>query len=442
MYERLFGPTYHVATDAVRRLVASWPQDRPLHVLEVGAGYGSLTRHLLPLLPADRTEYLFTDISMYFIDQAKEAFAEYEFVSYGLFNLDSPPEAQGLEGQTADLLIAASVLHDTTLLRRSLRTLRSVLAPDGLLLVVEQTAFHPWFDLTMGLQQGFDGSADTDLRGVHPLLDRDQWASVLTECGYTNTTVLTASAGPGSVGFDVLVARGPAERRRFAPDKLREFAGERLPGHMVPSRIFALDELPLSATGKVDRAALAKAGGRSSVRGRPIKPPRSDRQRKLVEIWRTVLGLRQADLADDFLEAGGDSLLAARLVASIRSAFNVTVPVLTVLEYPTVEALDGYLEQIPRPVRAARSRGGVMTYEELRDWLVTFVAELLDVAPAEVDGAAAWEFLGVDSAAILVMVADLGARSGLAVRPVEVMAHPTIEELAGHLAIQPAGVGR
>ena len=51
-------------------------------------------------------------------------------------------------------------------------------------------------------------------------------------------------------------------------------------------------------------------------------------------------------LADDFLEAGGDSLLAARLVANIRSAFDVTVPVSTVLEYPTVETLDGYLEQI------------------------------------------------------------------------------------------------
>jgi pyochelin synthetase len=346
VYEQLFGPTYQVATEAVRQLVASWPQDRTLRVLEVGAGFGSLTKRLLPLLPADRTEYLFTDISMYFIDQAKEAFAEHEFVSYGLFNLDSPPEIQGLDDQAADLLIAASVLHDTTHLRRTLSAIRSVLAPGGLLLLVEQTVFHPWFDLTMGLQQGFDGFADIDLRTGHPLLDREQWAMVLEECGYTGTTVLTVSGGPGSVGFDVLVACAPAERRRFAPEQLREFASERLPSSMMPSRILALDELPQSSTGKVDRAALARASARSSVSGRPAKPPRTDRQHKLVEIWRSVLGLRHVDLADDFLEAGGDSLLAARLAANIRSAFDVTVPVSTILEYPTVETLDCYLEQI------------------------------------------------------------------------------------------------
>lgn len=81
-----------------------------------------------------------------------------------------------------------------------------------------------------------------------------------------------------------------------------------------------------------------------------------------------------------------------------------------------------------------------MTYEELRNWLVTFVAELLNVATVEVDVAAAWEFLGVDSAAILVMVTDLSARSGWRVRPVEALEHRTIDELARHLADQPAGV--
>ncbi|MGH4008899.1 MAG: acyl carrier protein [Pseudonocardiaceae bacterium] len=81
-----------------------------------------------------------------------------------------------------------------------------------------------------------------------------------------------------------------------------------------------------------------------------------------------------------------------------------------------------------------------MTYEELRNWLVAFVAELLDVATTEVDVATMWEFLGVDSAAILVMVADLSVRSGWPVRPVEVLEHPTIDELARHLAAQTAGV--
>jgi pyochelin synthetase len=210
---------------------------------------------------------------------------------------------------------------------------------------VEQTAFRPWFDLTMGLQQGFDNFEDTDLRDAHPLLDRDQWRAELSAAGFPESAVLTRTGGPAAVGFDVIVARGPAERRRFAPEVLRTFLADRLPKHMVPSRISALEELPLSPAGKVDRAALAKATA-GLARSRPADPPRTDRQRKLVEIWREVLGLGEVGITDDFLEAGGDSLLAARLVAGIKTAFDVTIPVSVVLEYPSVEALDGYLDEV------------------------------------------------------------------------------------------------
>jgi pyochelin synthetase len=345
VYARLFGPAYSVATEAVRRLAQGWPPDRRLRVLEVGAGYGSLTPHLLASLPADRTEYVFTDISMFFLAEARRTFAGHPCLRAELFDLDRAPQAQGFDGHRADLVIAASVLHDTRQIRATLGHLRSVLAPDGVLLIVEQTVFSPWFDLTMGLQQGFDNFADTDLRDGHPLLDRDGWQAELAAAGFPAAAVLTRSGGPAAVGFDVIVARGPAERRRFAPEVLRGFLAERLPKHMVPARISALDELPLSSAGKVDRAALVKATA-GIGRSRPAEAPRTDRQRKLVEIWREVLGLSEVGITDDFLEAGGDSLLAARLVAAIKAAFGVTVPVSVVLEHPTVDALDRYLEEV------------------------------------------------------------------------------------------------
>ncbi|GAA1138711.1 non-ribosomal peptide synthetase [Kitasatospora gansuensis] len=351
VYARLFGPAYAVATEAVARLVADWPADRPLRVLEVGGGYGTLTRHLLPLLPADRTEYLFTDISPYFTDRAREVFGEYGFLRPGLFNLDQAPELQGHEGLEADLVIAASVLHDIRRIGPGLDTLRSVLAPGGTLLMVEQTAFHPWFDLTMGLQQGFDGYEDTELRGWgHPLLDRGQWAELLTATGFADSTALTRPEdGPASVGFDVIAAQGPLTTRRFDREALREYTAERLPKHMVPTRLLALDRLPLSRTGKVDRGTLAKAGARRTGRSRAAQPPRTDRQLKIVEIYRAVLGLSQVDLADDFLEAGGDSLLAARISAALHRAFGTEVPVGVILQHPTVAALDSWLEPLLGP---------------------------------------------------------------------------------------------
>ncbi|GAA2772755.1 amino acid adenylation domain-containing protein [Kitasatospora cinereorecta] len=351
VYARLFGPAYAVATDAVAKLVADWPADRPLRVLEVGGGYGTLTRHLLPLLPADRTDYLFTDISTYFTDRAEEAFAEHDFVRYGLFNLDQDGELQGHDGLAVDLVIAASVLHDTRDITTSLSTLRSVLAPGGTLLMVEQTAFHPWFDLTMGLQQGFDGWTDTAFRTWgHPLLDRGQWSDLLTRTGYGTTRVLTREEdGPAAVGFDVLAVQAPDTRRRFDREALLAHAAAHLPRHMVPARISPLDRMPLSGTGKVDRGVLAKAGTRGVQRGRPVKPPVTDRQAKLVEIYRATLGVNQVDLADDFLESGGDSLLAARIATSLQRTFAVEVPVAVVLQNPTVADVDAWLEPLLGP---------------------------------------------------------------------------------------------
>lgn len=349
VYEHLFGPVHQVAADALRRVADAWPADTPLRILEVGAGYGTLTTHVLPLLP-ERTEYTFTDISTYFTERARREFAEHPFVTYDLFNVDQPADIQGFDGKAYDVIVAGSMLHDAKQIRRAVRNLRSLLAPGGTLLLVEQTAFHDWFDLTMGLQQGFDGYEDTDLRSAHPLLDAPTWRSELAAAGFVDTAVLTQpGSGMAAIGFDVIVAKAPDESLRFDGERLRAYLGQRLPKHMVPSTVHAIEELPLTATGKVDRGMLAKVRGRANPHSRPPNPPRTDRQRKLVGIWCSVLGLSHADLGDDFLEAGGDSLLAARLVANITSAFGITVAVATVLEYPTVEALDGYLEQILGP---------------------------------------------------------------------------------------------
>jgi acyl carrier protein len=75
--------------------------------------------------------------------------------------------------------------------------------------------------------------------------------------------------------------------------------------------------------------------------------------------------------------------------------------------------------------------------------LVTFVADILDIAPDEVDPGASWESLGVDSAMTLVLVADLSVVLDRDVRPIEVLSNPTIDAVVEHLtAVAPVGGGR
>jgi acyl carrier protein len=78
--------------------------------------------------------------------------------------------------------------------------------------------------------------------------------------------------------------------------------------------------------------------------------------------------------------------------------------------------------------------------EDLRAWLTTFVADVLDISPDEVDPEALWESLGVDSAMTLVLVADLSVVLGRTVQPVEVLSHPTINAVVEHLvAVEAVG---
>ncbi|MBO1049482.1 MAG: class I SAM-dependent methyltransferase [Dolichospermum sp. DEX182a] len=72
----------------------SLPPEKPLRILEVGAGYGSTTMHLLPHLPPQQTTYVFTDISNFFLQKAANKFSDYPFVSYHILDLDHNPIAK------------------------------------------------------------------------------------------------------------------------------------------------------------------------------------------------------------------------------------------------------------------------------------------------------------------------------------------------------------
>ncbi|HEX8276908.1 MAG TPA: amino acid adenylation domain-containing protein [Longimicrobiaceae bacterium] len=125
----------------------------------------------------------------------------------------------------------------------------------------------------------------------------------------------------------------PAAGSAPAAEELRAALRERLPEHMVPSAFVALDALPLTPTGKVDRRALpAPEAPAESGAG---AAPRTPTEEVLAETWAEVLGVERCGIHDDFFAHGGHSLLATRVVSRVRQAFGVDVPVRAVFEAPT-----------------------------------------------------------------------------------------------------------
>jgi SAM-dependent methyltransferase len=348
IYHKMFDYCNCIAREIMKALVQAWPAGTALRILEIGAGLGSTTGYVLPVLPPERVTYFYTDISQYFMQSAEENFAAYPFIQYGLLDIEQSPQAQGYEAHSFDVVVAASVLHVTRDLEECLQHIGSLLAPHGYLLLVEETSFHRPFDLSMGLQQGFDRFEDEELRQHHPLLSRAQWQEALRAQGFENVAVFhKPDSIPDFLGFDVLLAQGPAAVQRFDQDKLSSFLKAKLPEYMVPTAFVLLDALPLTPNGKVDRKALPQPG-QKAARPRSEKEyvaPRTELEQALAALWKEVLQVEQVGVYDNFFDLGGDSLLIVRLNTRLQQALNRDVPVMKMFEYPTISRMVHYLSQ-------------------------------------------------------------------------------------------------
>ncbi|WP_386071006.1 amino acid adenylation domain-containing protein [Tahibacter sp. UC22_41] len=121
--------------------------------------------------------------------------------------------------------------------------------------------------------------------------------------------------------------------------RLTDALRAQLPAHMVPDRFVFLDRLPLSPSGKIDRLALPPLDGAAPARTEPPLAPRDDVERRLAAIWRELLGVETVGVRDDFFALGGQSILAARLMARIQGEFDRALPLALLFEGATIEFL-------------------------------------------------------------------------------------------------------
>ena len=131
---------------------------------------------------------------------------------------------------------------------------------------------------------------------------------------------------------------------------LRERLKGELPPYMVPSAIVALDALPLTANGKVDRRALPAPEGDRPESERTYVAPRTPTEIAVAATWAEVLGVARVGVHDDFFDLGGHSLLALQVVARLRDAGAEGVTLRELFEAPTVAGLAALVD-------AARSGG-------------------------------------------------------------------------------------
>jgi acyl transferase domain-containing protein/acyl carrier protein len=217
--ESPYARTYNgTLAEALKAALASLPGDRRLRVLEIGAGTGGTTTYVLPLLPKERVEYTFTDLSPLFLERAAEQFAQYDFMRRAILDIERDPVAQGFDRGRYDVVIAANVLHATADLQKTLEHARALMSSEGLLLLLEGVAPERWVDLTFGLTEGWWRFTDTALRQDYPLIGRGAWMDLLRSLGFTSAVSIPGDevSSRGAAQQALIVARAPIRRRRWA----------------------------------------------------------------------------------------------------------------------------------------------------------------------------------------------------------------------------------
>lgn len=156
--------------------------------------------------------------------------------------------------------------------------------------------------------------------------------------------VLCREDRPGEKRLVAYVVATPGQQAR--PADLRQLLAAELPEYMVPKFYVRLDRFPLTANGKVDRAALPPPSARDAARDEEYRAPQGQVESELVAMWERLLGVEPVGAADDFFELGGHSLLATRMLSHIRERFEVDVALSSIFAKRTVRDVAPLIEAV------------------------------------------------------------------------------------------------
>jgi len=157
------------------------------------------------------------------------------------------------------------------------------------------------------------------------------------------TAVVSAENGTGEkqlVAYIVPLATAPTI------SDLRDFLAKELPDYMLPSTFVSLGALPIGPSGKVTRSALPAPSDENTLRENAFVGASNPTEQRVAAIVASLLGLQKVGVNENFFYLGGNSLFGTQVIARLRDAFNVELPLLKLFDHPTVSDLAAEVERL------------------------------------------------------------------------------------------------
>lgn len=331
--------TNAVARKAITEIIKeNSSENKKFRILEVGAGIGGTSAELFREIADFNVEYDFSDISEFFLNNASKRFAEYDFINYKFLDINKDLQSQGCSYGEYDMVFGVNVIHDAENLDYTIENIKRILKPDGYLVMIETTDNMKSQMVSLGFLEGLNPVYE-DMRNENKkaFMNEQQWLKLLSGHDMVSNSFYIKNAEIKKVVWqNLIIGRNHSEFELTEEKQIISELKKIFPDYMIPSKVFRIDEIPLTVNGKVDKNKLPKIFYSSS--GRIYDAPENEMQQKLAEIWQNTLGKERIGIRDNFFELGGDSLNAIKIV-TVCGKEGISIQLADLYNYNTIEAL-------------------------------------------------------------------------------------------------------
>jgi len=312
-----------------------------LHVMEVGAGTAATTGTVLDALGEQLAAYHFTDVSTFFLDEARQRFGAEGRITYGFFDINQPADYSGHPAQGYDLVVAAQVIHDASHVVRSLRRIGSLMKPGTWLLLIEATQRDSIFQMaSVGFIEGLGSYQDFRLMDDRAMLNLSQWRTALQDAGFS-LELAWPEQEVSPIHQHVMLAR-LVQAAHIDCEKLEQCLAEHLGNERPALRVQRSELLDMFGASHSDTNGIHNADGtatrvapETAAYAIPHSAPLGELQNRVAQIWQSLLG-KQVHADSDFFQSGGDSLIATRMVAHLNRAGIASASLQALFAHPTL----------------------------------------------------------------------------------------------------------
>lgn len=351
---------------------------RKINIIEIGAGIGGASLDVIPSLEGYNVSYYFTDVSQYFLNGAKKNFGQYNFVTYGLFDINKPYWEQGICASQFDLIICNNVLHNAKSLPDVLQSFREMLVPGGAFIIEDTTGENYSLLTSMEFHAGLSQFEDFRKYSNYVFVTREQWHKVFAQADANISFAYPTKEDDLSEAQQVVFVGQFVNRTKLiSKDKILKEIQQKVPSYMVPTTMQILDQIPLNKNGKIDHKALDKMmmndENQSLHVGHELQ---AGLESKIGAIWQKALNREKIYRDENFYKAGGDSLLLAQIVSQMKE--NISEfhdwewnKIMTlIMQSPTIEGIVQKLNEhanIETPMVTTKVDTDIKVIKEVKD---------------------------------------------------------------------------